>query len=92
MVYMLVSTLCIHRPLIITSSCFRKLEMFDKFGKYDSNRDGLISVQEAHKVLQEELGLTEERSRSLVAKFDFNKDGAVSYVEFAEFYLAVEEK
>ena len=66
--------------------------MFDKFGKYDTNRDGLISAEEAHQVLRDELGLDEQKSRALVAKFDLNKDGGVSYVEFAEFYLAVEEK
>jgi Ca2+-binding EF-hand superfamily protein len=49
-------------------------------------------VEEAHKVLREELGLDEKKSRALVTRFDLNKDGGVSYVEFTEFYLAIEDK
>ena len=40
--------------------------MFEKFGKYDVNQDGLISAEEAHSVLKEELGLDEDRSKALV--------------------------
>ena len=61
---------------------FRKVEIFDKFGKYDTNRDGMISADEAHNVLREELGLDE----------NCNNDGSVSYMELTEFYLAVEDK
>ena len=71
---------------------FRKMEIYDKFGRYDQNKDGFISCDEAHKVLHNELGYTEERSKSMVDKFDMNRDGQVSYMEFAEFYIAVEEK
>ena len=62
------------------------------FGKYDLDLDGLISPEEAHRVLSKELGFTEERSRAMVSRFDTNKDGKVSYVEFAEFYIAVEDR
>lgn len=70
----------------------KKLEIYDKFGKYDLDMDGLISVEEAHRILHREMGFTEERSRAMVDRFDANKDGLVSYIEFAEFYIAVEER
>ncbi len=52
----------------------------------------MISSEEAHKVLHEELGYSQDRSRAMIDKFDSNRDGQVSYMEFAEFYVAVEEK
>ena len=68
------------------------MEVYETFGRYDADKDGLISVEEAHQVLHKELGFTQERSRAMVKKFDLNQDGMVSYIEFAEFYLAVEER
>lgn len=70
----------------------KKMEMFEMFGKYDVDCDGLISLDEAHQVLHKELGFTYHRSQQMLNRFDTNKDGMVSYVEFSEFYLAVEEK
>ena len=66
--------------------------MYDKFGKYDANQDGLISTEEAHRILHQELGYSLEKSMAMVHRFDLNHDGQVSYIEFAEFYIAVEEK
>lgn len=74
------------------SGCDRKMELYETFGRYDKDQDGLISMDEAHDVLHQELGFTEDRSRAMVKKFDLNNDGMVSYIEFAEFYLAVEER
>ncbi len=71
---------------------FMKMEIYEKFGKYDQDKDGLISIEDAHSVLREELHFTEERSKAMVKAFDINRDGNVSYMEFAEFYIAVEEK
>ena len=68
------------------------MTIYDKFGRYDQDHDGMVSVEEAHDVLHKELGFTQERSRAMVRRFDTNKDGLVSYMEFAEFYIAVEEK
>jgi len=69
-----------------------KLTIYDKFGKYDQDRDGMVSVEEAHEVLQQELGFSQARSEAMIQRFDSNNDGMVSYMEFAEFYIAVEEK
>jgi len=69
-----------------------KLTIYDKFGRYDQDRDGMVSVEEAHEVLQKELGFSQARSQSMIQRFDSNNDGMVSYMEFAEFYIAVEEK
>ncbi len=52
----------------------------------------MISLDDAHAVLHEELRFSPERSRAMVKAFDSNQDGQVSYMEFAEFYIAVEEK
>jgi Ca2+-binding EF-hand superfamily protein len=68
------------------------MDIYEKFGKYDQDLDGMISVEEAHTILYEELGFDKERSRAMVNRFDVNKDGVVSYVEFAEFYMAVEDR
>ena len=68
------------------------MEIYDKFGRYDTDKDGMISGDEAHNVLHKELGFTEIRSKAMVERFDRNKDGLVSYMEFAEFFIAVEEK
>ena len=76
----------------VFSFCCRKLEIYEKFGKYDKDKDGLISIEDAHAVLHEELGFSEERSKAIVKAFDTNHDGRVSYMDFAEFYIAVEEK
>lgn len=76
----------------VLSFRYRKLEIYEKFGKYDKDKDGLISIEDAHAVLHEELGFSEERSKAMVKAFDTNHDGRVSYMDFAEFYIAVEEK
>ena len=33
-----------------------------------------------------------KRSKAMVKAFDTNHDGRVSYMDFAEFYIAIEEK
>ena len=72
--------------------CFRKMEIYDTFAKYDQNHDGMISVEEAHQVLHQELGFNEEKSKAMINRYDLNQDGRVSYLEFAEFYVAVEDR
>ena len=68
------------------------MEIYQKFGKYDQDMDGMISPEEAHTILHKEFGFDKERSMAMVKRFDKNKDGLVSYIEFAEFYMAVEER
>jgi len=69
-----------------------KLKIYEMFGKYDKDQDGFISKDEAYEVLHKILGYSKKRSDAMVERFDINKDGTVSYMEFAEFYIAVEEK
>ena len=77
---------------IFVYKCDRKLEIYEKFGKFDSDMDGMISVSEAHEVLHRELGFSIERSKAMVERFDANKDGLVSYIEFGDFFIAFEER
>ena len=68
------------------------MDIYKKFAKYDTNKDGMISIDEAHEVLHKELGFNKDKSLAAIDRFDINKDGQVSYIEFAEFYIAVEER
>ena len=68
------------------------MAIYQKFAKYDRNKDGMISIDEAHDVLHKELGFNKNKSLAAIERFDLNKDGQVSYIEFAEFYIAVEER
>ncbi|KAK2168878.1 hypothetical protein LSH36_13g01000 [Paralvinella palmiformis] len=70
----------------------KKVEIYQKFGKFDQDMDSMISPEEAHTILHKEFGFDKERSMAMVNRFDKNKDGLVSYIEFAEFYMAVEER
>jgi len=69
-----------------------KLKIYEMFGKFDKDQDGFISKDEAYEVLNKDLGYSKKRSDAMVERFDINKDDTVSYMEFAEFYIAVEEK
>jgi len=68
------------------------LEIYEKFGKFDTDKDGMISVAEAHEVLHHDLGFTEEMSRALVKRFDLDQDGLLSYMEFGDFYVVFEQR
>lgn len=69
----------------------KKLEIYEKFGKFDTDKDGMISVAEAHEVLHHDLGFTEDMSRALVKRFDRDHDGLLSYMEFGDFYVVFEQ-
>lgn len=53
--------------------------------------DDCISFDEAVKILTEELNYPEERALHFVKKFDHNKDGKLSAVEFGQFRNKIEE-
>lgn len=69
----------------------KKLEIYEKFGKFDTDKDGMISEAEAHEILHRDLGFTEEMTKALVKRFDCDRDGYLSYVEFGDFYMVFEE-
>jgi Ca2+-binding EF-hand superfamily protein len=49
-------------------------------------------MEEAHEILQRELGFTPMQSVSLVRRYDVNGDGQLNYDEFALFYAKVKVK
>ena len=63
-----------------------------KFQQFDADANGLISRHEAHHVLKDELGFTESQTLNLIAQFDVNADGYLSYEEFIGFYLKVKDR
>ncbi len=60
--------------------------------EYDSNGDGIVTIEEAHDVLRKELAFTLQQSMDLDKRYDKNKDGHLSYEEFIRFYKRVRSK
>ena len=60
--------------------------------EYDRDGDGLVSVEEAHNVLQRQLGFSVHQSVDLVRRYDCNGDGQLNYEEFVRFYAKVKAK
>jgi len=70
----------------------RRAEVRRQFVKYDRDGDGLVSLEEAHGVLQRQLGFSVDQSVDLVRRYDSNGDGQLNYEEFARFYAKVKAK
>jgi len=49
-------------------------------------------LEEAHGVLQRQLGFSVEQSVALVQRYDRNGDGKLNYEEFVRFYAKVKTK
>ena len=60
--------------------------------QYDQNRDGYISHDEAHHILEQELSFVPQQTQQLVKHYDSNGDGKLSFEEFVGFYFKVQEK
>ena len=73
-------------------SVHRKSEIFRVFTEYDKDRNGFISLSEAHQVLQDEVGFRPQQTTDLLRLCDKNSDGKLSFNEFVQFYFKVQEK
>eukprot|EP00918_Siedleckia_nematoides_P058364 GHVU01127386.1.p1 GENE.GHVU01127386.1~~GHVU01127386.1.p1 ORF type:complete len:149 (-),score=26.43 GHVU01127386.1:344-790(-) len=62
------------------------------FQQYDTDGNGFITYKEAHQVLHNELGFSEDKTRKLIQVYDRNGDGMLSYEEFIWFYWKIQEK
>lgn len=51
-----------------------------------------MTLEEAHSILQKELGFGEKQSIDLVRRYDLNGDGQLDYEEFVRFYAKVKTK
>ena len=67
-------------------------EIRRKFMEYDRDGNGVVTMDEAHDILQKELSFTPQQSIELVRRYDKNGDGQLSYEEFAKFYDKVKFK
>ena len=47
--------------------------------EFDRDGDGMVSIEEAHNVLQRQLGFSVEQSVELVRRYDLNGDGRLNY-------------
>lgn len=61
------------------------------FQRYDKDKSGFVTVNEAHDVLKSELGYTESEARMLMKTYDRNGDGHLNYEEFVAFYSKVND-
>lgn len=68
------------------------MEIQKAFRIYDKDRNGYVTMQEAHAVLQTVLGLEEPQTRRLIETYDRNGDGRLSYDEFIWFYSKIRQK
>ncbi len=59
------------------------------FQRYDKDKNGFVTIKEAHDVLKSELGYTESEAKALIKTYDRNDDGHLNYEEFAAFYRKV---
>lgn len=80
------------RPVTKNLSTLTKANIFDIFMQYDTDRNGYVSYEEAHEVLKDMLGFPREKSIKLCRMCDKNNDGRLSYEEFVDFYLRVQDK
>jgi Ca2+-binding EF-hand superfamily protein len=62
------------------------------FMEYDKDGNGVVSLDEAHDILEKELAFTTEQSVELMKRYDKNGDGELSYEEFVKFYSKVKAK
>ena len=70
----------------------RRAEVRRQFIEYDRDGDGVVSVEEAHHVLQRQLGFSVDQSVTLVRRYDRDGDGRLDYEEFVCFYAKVKTK
>ena len=63
-----------------------------KFQEIDRDGNGVVTVDEAHELLNKELSFTHAQTQELVKRYDKNGDGQLSYEEFIKFYSKVRAK
>ena len=63
-----------------------------QFLDFDRDGDSVVSIDEAHNVLQRQLGFSVDQSVELVRRYDRNGDGRLDYEEFVCFYAKVKDK
>jgi len=67
-------------------------EALAAFQQFDTDGNGFVTKEEAHRVLHIILGFTKVQTDQLVGDFDRNLDGRLSYQEFVAFYNKVKDQ
>lgn len=62
------------------------------FSKYDKDKNGFVSVDEARLVFLGEMGFNEDQAERLTLIYDRDGDGRLNYNEFAGFYELITNK
>lgn len=70
----------------------RMAEIRRKFAEFDQDGSGSVSAAEAHQILEKELAFSSAQSAELVARYDQNGDGQLSFEEFVIFYSKVKAR
>ena len=61
------------------------------FSKYDADSNGYLDRDELYKLLEDDLGLTEEQAEAYYHLLDKDADGHVSFGEFQKWFLSGEK-
>ena len=76
--------------LIVT--LYRKGRIRGAFQRFDKDKQGSVSLEQACDILQGYLGFSETKAKQTVDVHDKNKDGRIDYEEFLEFFSMMEEE
>ena len=67
-------------------------EVRNAFTKYDVDKNGFVTADEAKKIFLDVLGFDEDQTGRLMNIYDRDSDGKLKYEEFVDFYERIIHK